>query len=601
MLPNKVKLVIWDLDETFWKGTLTEGPIQIVPENAAIVKTLNERGIVSSISSKNNFDNARKVLEEHGLWFHFVFPQIEFAPKGSAIAELIERMNLRADNVLFIDDNHLNLKEALYFAPTLMTAHPDDILPHLLGLPETQGKNDIGLTRLHQYKQLETKFYDQKTTSGSNEDFLRECNIHVEIDIDVEVNFDRVVELINRSNQLNFTKLRMESEESIEEFRKQLRSYGYHAGIVKVQDKYGDYGIVGFYMTARFAGHYRLEHFVFSCRIMNMGIEQYVYEHLGKPKIRIVQPVANGLQDFKVLDWINNAGDQCRRSAAVSDAKLLLIGGCDLLQVATYCSTNRVEFVNIGTRGVMIRYDDPGFILSPRQAIAESDVLPMVPCWTKDDVHGFDTTLADAAAVIVSLWESMNGDYMLIDDQVLVRLDTRSLAKHLGRPEDGPYLEHCRFLRLDVDQKLELARRSLDRIAALSTAKNRFVLGAPTGRSGGKHLALRKSHDAAVEAYCRETGAFQFIALDGLVPTSEYVDPDHLTRVGYFAVASELIRHMDGGATQPAATAHAVRGFAEAPSPLVARSSAMHGFADILAASTPLELVDGSLMPLTFA
>ncbi len=37
-----IKLIIWDLDETFWKGTLSEGEILIPKQNIDIIKRLNE-------------------------------------------------------------------------------------------------------------------------------------------------------------------------------------------------------------------------------------------------------------------------------------------------------------------------------------------------------------------------------------------------------------------------------------------------------------------------------------------------------------------------------------------------------------------------------
>ena len=38
-----VRLVIWDLDETFWRGTLTEGGITFLPEHKEIVIELARR------------------------------------------------------------------------------------------------------------------------------------------------------------------------------------------------------------------------------------------------------------------------------------------------------------------------------------------------------------------------------------------------------------------------------------------------------------------------------------------------------------------------------------------------------------------------------
>lgn len=51
---ERVRLVIWDLDETFWKGTLTEGGVTRNDRAAETVVSLARRGIVSSICSKND-------------------------------------------------------------------------------------------------------------------------------------------------------------------------------------------------------------------------------------------------------------------------------------------------------------------------------------------------------------------------------------------------------------------------------------------------------------------------------------------------------------------------------------------------------------------
>ena len=53
---SKIKLVIWDLDDTFWKGTLSEGPIVSIAENIQLVRDLTDRGIVNSICSKNDYE-----------------------------------------------------------------------------------------------------------------------------------------------------------------------------------------------------------------------------------------------------------------------------------------------------------------------------------------------------------------------------------------------------------------------------------------------------------------------------------------------------------------------------------------------------------------
>jgi len=64
LIENKVKLIVRDLDDTFWNGTLAEGGIKPIDRNLGIVKTLTSRGIIRSICSKNDADQARARLTE---------------------------------------------------------------------------------------------------------------------------------------------------------------------------------------------------------------------------------------------------------------------------------------------------------------------------------------------------------------------------------------------------------------------------------------------------------------------------------------------------------------------------------------------------------
>ncbi|HTZ71140.1 MAG TPA: hypothetical protein VMB71_10865, partial [Acetobacteraceae bacterium] len=85
------------LDETFWRGTLTEGGIAWCPENADIIRTLAGRGIVSAICSKNDPEPIRRILRDHGLDEYFVFADISWHAKGPRLRALVETVQLRAE------------------------------------------------------------------------------------------------------------------------------------------------------------------------------------------------------------------------------------------------------------------------------------------------------------------------------------------------------------------------------------------------------------------------------------------------------------------------------------------------------------------------
>jgi FkbH-like protein len=301
-----VRLLIWDLDETFWKGTLTEGGIELIQHHHDIVRTLARRGIMSSICSKNDLERIRALLVEHQLWDYFIFPSVNWEPKGPRIATLIEAVQLRPANVMFIDDSPANLNEAVHFTPGLQTAD-ETILLHILDNPLFAGQADSDLKRLKHYKLLETRKAAEQAAGGSSMEFLRSSEIRVAIDYDIEQNVSRAVELINRTNQLNFTKRRLpeDPEQARVALRAVISGFNTNAGLVHVSDRYGDYGYCGFFVVDRGGAIPTLLQYCFSCRILNMGVETWIYNYLGRPQVEVVGEVLTDIvNDNTEIDWI---------------------------------------------------------------------------------------------------------------------------------------------------------------------------------------------------------------------------------------------------------------------------------------------------------
>ena len=153
---SKIKLIIWDLDETFWRGTISEQKVAPVKQACDLVLLSSKKGIVNSICSKNDEKPCIDKLKEWDLDKYFVFNSINWEPKGQRIKDTVESMNLRPCNVLFIDDNKLNLEEAKFFCPDIMTMLPDKI-DELYAAVSMLDKNDEKLSHLESYKVLEKK------------------------------------------------------------------------------------------------------------------------------------------------------------------------------------------------------------------------------------------------------------------------------------------------------------------------------------------------------------------------------------------------------------------------------------------------------------
>ena len=318
---SKIKLIIWDLDDTFWNGTLSEGPVYAIESNIQLVKDLTDRGIINTICSKNDYKQTEEKLKKLGVDEFFVFKSVDWTSKGQRISQLIKDMGLRAANCLFIDDNVVNLNEALFYSKNLMVAEPSEIV-QLQDYCNKTNPTDSQHNRLNQYKLLEKK-QKAKAELGDNLKFLYASNTKVEIHTDCKTVADRIFELVHRTNQLNFTKNRCSREELEALFDDTDTNCGY----VTVRDNYGDYGIVGFYAIK----DNKCIHFLFSCRTIGQGVEQWVYSTLGCPELTIVGEVVNGVASIEPPKWINQ-----------KDSINIQMGGGELRVMLKLCSRELV-------------------------------------------------------------------------------------------------------------------------------------------------------------------------------------------------------------------------------------------------------------------
>ena len=343
---SKIKIVVWDLDDTFWSGTLSEGEVTPITANIQLIKRLTDCGIVNSICSKNDFEPTMSQLKAMQVDDCFVFPSIDWTPKGQRISAMLKTMGLRPQNCLFIDDNIQNLEEAKFSCQEIMTALPGE-LPELINAANNAQPGDLSHKRLKQYRILEEKA-TASANFADNTDFLFSSNIKVTIHDDCQDQIERIAELVMRSNQLNFTK-RRDGKEQIQEL---VDDPSCQTGYVTVTDNFGDYGMVGFFAVK----DGKCIHFLFSCRTIGQGVEEYVYATLGWPELTVVEPVINHVSKSPAPQWINQSTESTAQGSVAmapkSESKIIFKGACDLGQMSEYVQSTAIytEFTFIGKR-----------------------------------------------------------------------------------------------------------------------------------------------------------------------------------------------------------------------------------------------------------
>lgn len=265
-----IKCVVWDLDNTIWNGILLEGDrLSLRPSVVEIIKTLDSRGILQSLASKNDYHQAMIKLQNIGLDKYFLYPQVNWNSKSFSIKEIAKLLNISIDTIAFIDDQCFELEEVAFSLPEVLCINAAE-LEEVLDLPEMNPRfitEDSKKRRLMYICDRDRNKVESEFT-GTKEEFLATLNMRFTISYAQEKDLQRAEELTIRTNQLNTTGYTY----SYEELARLRLSKNHKLLIASLDDKYGSYGKIGLAVLECSKNIWTIELLLMSCRVMSRGV-----------------------------------------------------------------------------------------------------------------------------------------------------------------------------------------------------------------------------------------------------------------------------------------------------------------------------------------
>ena len=278
---QKVKCLVWDLDNTLWDGILIEtadpDTLQPRPGVRETLEELDKRGILHSIASKNDHGSAMEILEHLGVAKYFLYPQISWEAKSAALANIAKSLNIGIDALALIDDSVFERNEVSAIHPQVRT-YEETRVGELLSLPEF----DVPATaesavRREMYRAEERRSALMVAEKTDITDFLRRCNLGITVfDPRSEEERLRCYELVVRTNQLNMSGVKYTPDE----FAAVLSREGHRNFAFSCADDFGTYGIVGFGQYRREGEKLIFTEFAMSCRVAGKFVESALFAHL---------------------------------------------------------------------------------------------------------------------------------------------------------------------------------------------------------------------------------------------------------------------------------------------------------------------------------
>jgi len=287
---RSIKCVVWDLDNTLWDGILLEDDTVTLKEQVAhIIRTLDERGILQSIASRNDSDRALESLKGFGIQEYFLYPRIDWGSKVPFIETIAQSLNIGLDSLAFIDDQEFEREEVRFSLPEVLlidAAHVDRVLD----MPEMNPRfitEDSTLRRQMYLNDIERN-RTELVFIGPKESFLSSLNMEITLFPAQKEDLMRAEELTLRTHQLNSTGYTY-SFEKLDFFR---RSDSHILLMAKLEDKFGSYGHIGLALVECQKTTWTIKLLLMSCRVMSRGVGVILLIHImhmaKKKKVRLL-------------------------------------------------------------------------------------------------------------------------------------------------------------------------------------------------------------------------------------------------------------------------------------------------------------------------
>lgn len=296
-LGKNKKSVVLDLDNTLWGGVIGDDGVEGIAigneqpagmsytEFQSYLKRLTGLGIMLNVCSKNEEKIAKQGFtdrKEAPLSVDdFICFKANWEPKHMNIAAIAKEINIGEDSLVFIDDNPAEREIVRKSLPTVTVPEvscPEDYIKAIdrAGYFEITSFTKDDAKRNEMYKQNAQRAAAESAFTDYN-DYLLSLGMTGEIGPFSTAHCERITQLINKTNQFNFTTRRYAQSE-VEEIIADRTNY--ISAYAKLIDKFGDNGITTCLIASVEGTNANIDLWVMSCRVFKRHLEYAVFDYL---------------------------------------------------------------------------------------------------------------------------------------------------------------------------------------------------------------------------------------------------------------------------------------------------------------------------------
>jgi len=297
VVPRK-KVLVLDLDNTLWGGVLGElgaDGIRIGGENSGYafvrfqrtVRRLKETGILLALCSKNDEKPALDAIDDHPAMIlrsaDFAAWRINWKDKADNIRSLASELNLGLDSMVFFDDSPHERDLVRNLVPEVEVLEvPSDPSEYSAALVQYPGFDTLSITaddhRRTEFYKGETERQKLRTESSSLEEYFRSLEMRGTLREAGDSSFDRVLQLIGKTNQFNLTTRRYDADH----LRTLIDSPQWGVYALDLTDSLGESGTTGVVVVRKEGRTWTIDNFLLSCRVIGRTVEYALVQWLAR-------------------------------------------------------------------------------------------------------------------------------------------------------------------------------------------------------------------------------------------------------------------------------------------------------------------------------
>ena len=301
---RSAKCLVLDLDNTLWGGVIGDDGLEGIRlgQGSAIgeayvefqtyVRDLGRRGVILAVCSKNDAEQARLPFERHPdmvLKLQDIACFVaNWSDKAGNIRTIAEQLNIGIDSLVFADDNPFERNIVRRELPMVAVPElPEDPALYSQCIADAGYFEALQLTpedfeRGGQYRANMAR-ESVRASHTDLEGYLRSLDMELRWQPFDRVGMQRIVQLINKTNQFNLTTRRYTDSEVLSI----MNMPGALTLQLRLVDQFGDNGIIGIVIGTPQHDLMNLDVWLMSCRVLGRQVEQATMNIVASESLRL--------------------------------------------------------------------------------------------------------------------------------------------------------------------------------------------------------------------------------------------------------------------------------------------------------------------------